>query len=107
MVEEELIRVHAKTGEDFFYGELEYEDIRSIFKSDPLGYFLQHCDCDGIIPWRLCGAIANELEHVLPNLPDEPGSGHIEARGWYKGATEKMIFGFKEAFTKKENVIFG
>jgi hypothetical protein len=93
--------------------ELEMSRLRRIFKQmpikwdnfkpNPLMELLYHSDCDGHITYGKCGKIANELEKLLPLLPDEDGGGHI---GNYREKTKTFITGLREAYKNKEKLIF-
>ena len=56
-----------------FGGITKWDD----FESNPLYHLLNHSDCDGEIDWIYLEAIANELERILPFLPEGDGGGHI------------------------------
>lgn len=74
-------------------------------KKSPLHELLYHSDCDGDIPWRRCGKIADELEKLLPAMEAfGDGGGHI---GAYKDKTQTFIDGLRDAFASKENLEFG
>lgn len=93
--------------------ELEMSAIRRIaknfpllwdaFKPNPLHELLYHSDCDGLIEWEKCKAIADELEKLLPELPDEDSGGHV---GPMKEKTKTFIDGLLLAYERKENLEF-
>lgn len=58
--------------------------------------FLLHSDCDGEISPEMCVKVANDLEPLLPMMP-EGGSGHIAARGGYREVLRKFIAGCRAA----------
>lgn len=74
-----------------------------MFKDDPLIELLRHSDCDGELPWENCGAIANQLEKLLPKMPKGDAGGHI---GDYRDKTQAFIDGLRLAAKQRENVEF-
>jgi hypothetical protein len=72
-------------------------------KPSPLHLLLYHSDCEGELQWKDCGSIADSLEAVLPNLPDEDIGGHI---GNWIEKTKTFITGLRLAEKQKENVLF-
>lgn len=83
---------------------LDFDPIRwDCLKPDPLHELLYHSDCDGEIPWTSCGGIADSLDRLLPNLPDEDAGGHI---GNWREKTQMFIDGLRLAHRSKENVVF-
>lgn len=72
-------------------------------KPSPLHELLCHSDCDGYLNWGACGKIANELQKLLPLLPDEDAGGHI---GYWKEKTQQFIDGCRLAHKKKEKLQF-
>lgn len=87
---------------------LKYLDERlpikwECLKPSPLYELLNHSDCDGEIAWENCGQIADELEKLLPLLPDENNGGHI---GNWKDKTTEFITGLRLAHSKKETLLF-
>jgi hypothetical protein len=93
--------------------ELEMWALREIFKQLPIKWsslkpnpiyeLLCHSDCDGYINWAKCGKIADELEKLVPLLPDEDGGGHI---GNWRDKTTKFIAGLRLAHSKKQKLLF-
>ncbi len=75
----------------------------SSLKRDPLHTLLNHSDCDGYIPWRKCGPLADRLEELLSLLPDESGGGHIDS---WRGVTQRFIDGLRLAAERHERVVF-
>lgn len=75
----------------------------SSIKPSPLHELLYHSDCDGYINWKACGKIADELEKLIPLLPDEDNGGHI---GNWRDKTKTFINGCRLAFEKKEKLNF-
>lgn len=72
-------------------------------KPSPLHELLYHSDCDGEIPAAACGPIADELEKLLPLLPDEEAGGHI---GVWRDKTQKFIDGLRAAAAANESLDF-
>ena len=72
-------------------------------KPSPLHFLLHHSDCDGTIPWSKCRKIADELEKLIPKLPDEDVGGHI---GNWREKTKTFMDGLNLAYSKKESVKF-
>jgi hypothetical protein len=72
-------------------------------KPSPLHFLLSHSDCEGEIPHELCDGIADELEKLLPELPEGDAPGHI--RNW-RDKTQTFIDGLRLAAKEKENVDF-
>ena len=69
----------------------------------PLHELLYHSDCDGEIPANRCGPIADELEKLIPNLPDGEDWGHI---GNWRDKTAQFIKGLREAAEANEPLEF-
>lgn len=63
-------------------------------KDRPLHILLYHSDCDGEIAQEDCGPIADDLESLLPLLPDEEAAGHI---GHWRTKTQAFIDGLRKA----------
>lgn len=72
-------------------------------KPSALHELLYHSDCDGKIIYGRCKHIANELEKLLPLLPDEDAGGHI---GNWREKTQKFIDGLRRAHAAKEALRF-
>ena len=75
----------------------------SSLRPSPLHYLLYHSDCDGHIPWKRCGRIADALEAIIDKMPQGEGGGHI---GDWRATTEKFIAGLRLAHSKRESVKF-
>lgn len=58
--------------------------------------FLMHSDCEGEISPEMCVKVADDLESILPEMP-EGGAGHIAARGGYREVLRKFIAGCRAA----------
>lgn len=67
--------------------------------------FLAHSDCDGEISPELAGKAADEIEALLPKIP-EGGGGHLERVGGYRGAARVLIEGFRRAAAAGEQIEF-
>lgn len=74
-----------------------------ILSPNPIYELLYHSDCDGLIEWDKCEAIAIELEKIIPLLPDEDAGGHI---GNWREKTKLFIEGLRLASAHKEDVEF-
>ncbi len=72
-------------------------------KPSPLYELLHHSDCDGEISAASCGPIADELEKLLPLLPDGEGGGHI---GAWRAKTQQFIDGLRRAAKANEPLDF-
>lgn len=72
-------------------------------KPSPLHELLYHSDCDGNISASSCGPIADELEKLLPLLPDKDAGGHI---GHWREKTQEFIDGLRRASTANEPLDF-
>lgn len=72
-------------------------------KPSPLHELLCHSDCDGEIPATSCGPIADELEKLLPLLPDGDAGGHI---GVWRAKTQQFIDGLRRAALANEPLGF-
>jgi hypothetical protein len=83
--------------------EVNFPLLWDAFKPNPLHELLYHSDCDGEIEWGKCNIIADELEKLLPELPDEDFRGHI---GMIKDKTKIFIDGLRLAYNEKENLGF-
>lgn len=70
---------------------------------DPLMVLLAHHDCDGRIYARDCNPLADRLEALLPDLPDEDAGGHI---GFWREKTQTFIDGLRLAASRGEDVDF-
>lgn len=83
--------------------EVNFPLLWDAFKPNPLHELLYHSDYDGEIEWSKCEVIADELEKLLPELPDKDFGGHI---GLIRDKTKVFIDGLRLAYTKKENIEF-
>ena len=103
-----------KKGDPFVEYALKYEGMASQYydslpikweslKLDPLHELLCHSDCDGDLKWKICAAMADRLQELIPLLPEEEAGGHI---GVWKNKTQKFVDGLRLAYSKKENVEF-
>lgn len=72
-------------------------------KPSPLHELLYHSDCDGEIAADRCGPIADELEKLIPLLPDCEAGGHI---GHWRRKTEQFVKGLREAAAAGEPLDF-
>lgn len=79
-----------------YYGEWDHDP------SDPLVVLLVHSDCEGEIPPRLCGPLADRLESLLPQLSMDAG-GHV---GIVREKTETFIAGLRAAAAANEPLDF-
>lgn len=68
---------------------------------DVLTALLDHSDCDGSLPWVICGALADRLEALLPKLPDATGLPRC-----VREDTEQFIAGLRRAYEAREDVEF-
>lgn len=69
----------------------------------PLHELLSHSDCDGEIAADRCGPIADELEKLIPLLPDEEAGGHI---GHWRAKTQQFVDGLRRAAAAGEPLDF-
>ena len=67
--------------------------------------FFSHSDCDGEISPEMCIHVADELEQILPRMP-ESGDGHILARGGYRAVLKQFIEGCRAAAAANEPLRF-
>lgn len=72
-------------------------------KENPLNELLNHSDCDGEIPADRCEAIADELEKLIPLLPNEDAGGHI---GNWREKTQFFVDGLRRAAKAGEPLEF-
>jgi len=75
----------------------------STMPHSPLHLFLNHSDCEGTLHWQDCEAIANDMEALIPKLPQGAGVDFSE------DCTEKtlaFIKGLRLAAANKEDVVF-
>jgi hypothetical protein len=72
-------------------------------RPSPLHILLSHSDCDGEIESKHCSGIADELEKLIPKLPDCEAGGHI---GHWREKTQMFVDGLRLAASKGENVVF-
>jgi hypothetical protein len=72
-------------------------------KPNPLYELLSHSDCDGNIPYDHCWAIAEELEKLIPLLPEGGSGGHIQD---WKEKTKTFVDGLRTAYMAKEDLEF-
>lgn len=75
----------------------------SCLKPSPLHELLYHSDCDGEIAADRCGPIADELEKLIPLLPDGDGGGHI---GVWREKTAQFVAGLRAAAAAGEPLDF-
>lgn len=73
------------------------------FKPNALHELLYHSDCDGQIEWKKCKSIADELEKIIPKLPDQNFGGHVQN---IREKTQTFIDGLRLAYKQKENLDF-
>lgn len=66
---------------------------------DVLTKLLHHSDCDGILWWGDCDALADRLYGLLPNLG-------VDDFDWRYVATERFSVGLRKAYAAKEDVEF-
>lgn len=74
-----------------------------VLKPSPLHELLFHSDCDGEIPAGSCGPIADELEKLIPLLPEGEGGGHI---GMWRAKTQQFVDGLRRAAVANEPLGF-
>ena len=72
-------------------------------KPSPLHELLNHSDCDGEISADRCGLIADELEELIPLLPEDSGGGHI---GNWREKTAQFVAGLRAASKAGEPLKF-
>lgn len=72
-------------------------------KPSALHELLYHSDCDGEIAADRCGPIADELESLIPLLPDEEAGGHI---GHWRTTTQQFVDGLRAAAAAGEALDF-
>lgn len=68
---------------------------------DVLTVLLDHSDCDGEIEWKICAALADRLEAVLPHVQDLTASFP-----YYADKTRTFIDGLRRAHEARANVEF-
>jgi hypothetical protein len=74
------------------------------YGEDVLRELLYHSDCDGELEHRICAALAERLEQLLPEMDAMgDGGGHV---GQYGDATRRFIKGLRDAHEAGENVEF-
>src|SRR5579864_513308 len=81
--------------------EINFPLLWDAFKANPIHELLYHSDCDGLIKWKKCKAIATELTKMLAELPDEDFGGHI---GNFRCKTQTFIDGLMLAYNSKEDL---
>lgn len=67
-----------------------------------LHILLRCSDCEGSILPKDCRAIANELEPLIPMLPD----AWEEDPEWYRRTTEKFVAGLRKAHKSRQRLRF-
>lgn len=72
-------------------------------KPSTLHELLYHSDCDGEIATDRCGPIADELEKLIPLLPDQDDGGHI---GNWREKTKQFVTGLRAAAAAGEPLEF-
>ena len=72
-------------------------------KPSALHELLYHSDCDGEIASENCAAIADELEKLIPLLPEGDAGGHI---GMWRDKTAKFVAGLRTAAENGEPLDF-
>lgn len=93
-----LIGIDLRSMEGF-NGDIKWESL----PANPLHTLLNHSDCDGEIDWEECDGIANELERLIPMMPDKDLGGHV---GYLTDKTQRFIEGLRYAYNMKENLEF-
>jgi hypothetical protein len=86
-----------------FYFDSNFPIKWECLKPSPLHILLNHSDCGGTIEPDDCAQIAQELEELLPKLPDGDGGGHI---GNWREKTQAFIDGLRLAAHRGEPVEF-
>jgi hypothetical protein len=83
---------------------IDWPDTTKLDQTDALRILIEHSDCDGEIPWQVCGPMADRLEALLPELEKlGDGGGHI---GNYVAKTKQFIDGLRLASAHQEDVEF-
>lgn len=94
----------ATESEDYFTDLDSFLPIKwECLKPSALHLLLNHSDCDGELRWQDCRAIADELEALIPKMPQADDRGHI---GNWKDKTQQFVDGLRSASKAKENVDF-
>lgn len=89
------------------WGHVTWENLMGEWNetpSDPLIVLIAHSDCDGVIHPREASLLADRLEGLIPELPDEYVPGHI---GNWREKTQRFVDGLRAAAGKGEYVQFG
>lgn len=73
-----------------------------------LHLFLMHSDCDGHIEPRMCAAVADDLERLLPAIEAAAvdGEGHLKQQGGVAEALRGFIEGCRLAHSRGERLMF-
>lgn len=72
-------------------------------KPSPLHELLNHSDCEGEIAADRCAAIADELEKLIPLLPEGEAGGHI---GNWRAKTAQFVAGLRSAAAEGAPLLF-
>lgn len=75
----------------------------SSLKPMALYELLYHSDCEGDIKPENCNAIADDLEKLIPLMPDQGNGGHIDN---YQKVTKKFVDGLRKAAENNEPLKF-
>jgi hypothetical protein len=67
---------------------------------DVLVALLNHSDCDGDLPWEICGELADRLESLVPAMRLADLDGYLGHK------TTAFIEGLRVAYSLRENVEF-
>jgi hypothetical protein len=80
-----------------------------------LAPLLLHSDCDGYIPWKLCGPMIPLLENILNSIRFINGekvyfsmrkNGEISNGQYELGVMANMLDALKASYESKDNIIF-
>jgi hypothetical protein len=74
-----------------------------VLRPDPILVLLNHSDCEGEIAREHLIALADRLDELALQMPDEDGGGHV--RNW-RETTKRFADGCRRADTARENLDF-
>lgn len=87
---------YSRFEDENYYGEWDEEP------EDALYLIYVHSDCDGMIPHKYLGRLADRLEEILPMLRHDEILYQTSARG----VTERFITGIRTAYERGEGLVF-
>lgn len=79
--------------------DTDYQGTWHVVPDEPLEYVVNHSDCDGFIEPEHCALVADRLEEILPNIPEDDDFGTHQR-------TTQFIRGLRSAAEAGERLEF-